>query len=103
VTYTVWIQVVKRVYGSYPYPVLNKLPHPHGFVAFAAVGFALFGAAFAVRAYAAVAVCGMRACVRKLRMMCVCACVQSARALSRALTAAGGGVGGGGVKRRKVA
>ena len=47
--YAVWIQVVKSVHGSYPYPVLNQLPHPHGFFALATTGFALFGATFMVR------------------------------------------------------
>jgi hypothetical protein len=44
----VWIQVVKHVVGSYPYPVLNKLPHPHGYLGFSAAGMSLFTAAFLV-------------------------------------------------------
>jgi hypothetical protein len=36
--YTLWIQLVRQVVGQYPYPVLNKLPHPHGFVALSVIG-----------------------------------------------------------------
>mmetsp|Transcript_14494 Transcript_14494/g.46086 ORF Transcript_14494/g.46086 Transcript_14494/m.46086 type:complete len:229 (+) Transcript_14494:60-746(+) len=33
-SYLLWIMVVKEVTGIYPYPFLNKLPQPWGFVAF---------------------------------------------------------------------
>ena len=45
--YAVWIQVVKAVSGAYPYPVLNQLPHPHGFFGLLAAAMVVFGAAFA--------------------------------------------------------
>jgi hypothetical protein len=44
--YAVWIQVVKAVHGAYPYPVLNQLPHPHGFFGLLAAALTVFGAAF---------------------------------------------------------
>ena len=44
--YAVWIQVVRQVTGQYPYPVLNLLPHPQGYVALSCVGHALAGAVF---------------------------------------------------------
>ena len=44
--YAVWLQVVKAVSGAYPYPVLNLLPHPHGFFGLMAAAMLVFGAAF---------------------------------------------------------
>ena len=41
VAYTVWIQVVFHVHGQYPYPVLNQLPHPHGFLLLSCIGSAI--------------------------------------------------------------
>lgn len=47
VAYTVWIQIVFQVAGEYPYPVLNKLPHPWGWAGTAAVGRGVAVAVFA--------------------------------------------------------
>jgi hypothetical protein len=45
--YTAWIQIVRAVFGQYPYPVLNKLPHPHGFLLLSCIGYAIASAVFA--------------------------------------------------------
>jgi len=36
-TYCGWALVVKKFYGAFPYPILNNLPFPWGFVGLAAV------------------------------------------------------------------
>lgn len=41
VAYTLWIQVVFHMHGQYPYPVLNQLPHPHGFLLLSFIGYAI--------------------------------------------------------------
>ena len=71
-SYAVWLQVVKAVSGTYPYPVLNQLPHPHGFFGLLAAALTVFGAAFF-----------------------------SARTLTRALRGAGGGGAAAAPRRRR--
>ena len=36
--YCMWALLVKAVYGKFPYPILNKLPFPWGFIGFVMVG-----------------------------------------------------------------
>jgi hypothetical protein len=52
VTYCTWALVVKKFYGSFPYPILNKLPFPWGFVGLAAVASALLLSLFEVGRWA---------------------------------------------------
>ncbi|KAI3437660.1 hypothetical protein D9Q98_000110 [Chlorella vulgaris] len=37
--YCCWLLVVRHHFGKFPYPILNKLPFPGGFLAFVALGF----------------------------------------------------------------
>lgn len=39
--YAGWLLLVRRHYGKFPYPVLNKLPFPWGFMGFCIVGISL--------------------------------------------------------------
>lgn len=40
-TYSAWLLLVRENYGKFPYPVLNKLPMPWGFLGFFGAGIAI--------------------------------------------------------------
>lgn len=46
VAYCTWLLVVRTFFGKFPYPILNKLPFPLGFVGFVLLGFAVVLATF---------------------------------------------------------
>eukprot|EP00887_Chlorella_sp_A99_P007786 scaffold20.g7786.t1 len=39
--YSAWVLVVRHYFGKFPYPILNKLPFPWGFVGFFGTGMAI--------------------------------------------------------------
>jgi hypothetical protein len=41
VSYALWLLVVRQFYGKFPYPVLNNLPFPMGYVCFMSAGISL--------------------------------------------------------------
>lgn len=45
-TYSGWLLVVRKMFGKFPYPVLNKLPFPWGFIGFFAAGIGIIIGAF---------------------------------------------------------
>jgi hypothetical protein len=44
--YGAWLLLVRRMFGKFPYPVLNKLPFPWGFLGFFAAGIAVILSTF---------------------------------------------------------
>lgn len=46
--YSAWLLIVKLVAGRYPYPVLEALPHPHGYIVLTATAVSVLGGLFAV-------------------------------------------------------
>jgi hypothetical protein len=44
--YGAWLLLVRRMFGKFPYPVLNKLPFPWGFMGFFAAGIAVILSTF---------------------------------------------------------
>ena len=47
-TYTAWLLVVRVASGTFPYPILNALPMPAGYVGLTATALALFAGLFAL-------------------------------------------------------
>mmetsp|Transcript_41498 Transcript_41498/g.105142 ORF Transcript_41498/g.105142 Transcript_41498/m.105142 type:complete len:259 (+) Transcript_41498:370-1146(+) len=47
-TYVVWIQVCQHMNGSWPYPILNALPYPWGFIGLAGLACLIFLAMFEI-------------------------------------------------------
>jgi hypothetical protein len=47
-TYICWLFVQKQALGLYPYPFMNKLPEPHGFLYVVGFGVAVFAVMFRV-------------------------------------------------------
>jgi len=45
-TYGTWLLLVRHMYGKFPYPVLNALPFPWGYLGFFATGMASIALAF---------------------------------------------------------
>jgi len=45
-SYSAWLLLVRHMYGKFPYPVLNKLPFPWGYIGFFAAGMAIFVGTF---------------------------------------------------------
>ena len=39
--YGTWLLLVRELYGRFPYPILNKLPFPWGFIGFFTAGIAV--------------------------------------------------------------
>lgn len=48
--YTAWIFVVYSVHGFWPYPFLNKLPHPAGILGTAFISLCVFAIVFSLGA-----------------------------------------------------
>lgn len=46
--YSAWLLVVKLVAGAFPYPILEALPQPHGYLCLTAVAVGLLGGLFGV-------------------------------------------------------
>ena len=44
--YGAWLLLVRHVFGRFPYPILNKLPFPWGFMGFFAAGIGVIVATF---------------------------------------------------------
>lgn len=46
IAYCMWILLIRSITGAFPYPFLNKLPFPSGFIAMTIGGIVVFRAAF---------------------------------------------------------
>lgn len=49
--YSGWLLLVRQAYGKFPYPVLNKLPFPWGFIGFFTAGIGIVVGVFELGKY----------------------------------------------------
>jgi hypothetical protein len=51
VSYSLWLLLVRFAYGKFPYPVLNKLPFPWGYLGFVTAGVCIVAGSFEAGRY----------------------------------------------------